>query len=77
MKLFGGLVRTTDGRAWSVVYEAFSWDDAHAIADIFGVDQVGLMVTEVHEDGREYEPVRHFALWTFDDGRIVKASGGE
>ena len=56
IKIFSGVIRTTDGKKWSVGFEALSWEDAESLAEALCVSELGLCQgTTIEEDPDPYD----------------------
>ena len=79
--IFSGVFRTTDGKKWSIAFQALSWEDALSIGEAMGVSEIGISLgttPATHEDPPRLEdalsldaPVQHFAAWHYRNGRFV------
>jgi hypothetical protein len=70
--IFCGVIRTTDGSAWSVAFSALSWEDALSIGESMGVSDIGLSLGTMEDDSDELDaPVQHFAAWHYREGRFI------
>jgi len=73
--IFAGIIKTTDGKKWSVGFEALSWEDAKSLAEDLGVDELGLCLgTTLAEDPDPYnldDPESHLFAWHYRNGRLV------
>ena len=81
--IFAGIIKTTDGKKWSVGFEALSWEDAQSIAEALGVSELGISLGTMPTDGwgdltwRDLDeeqlnpPVPHLFAWHYRNGRIV------
>ncbi len=74
--IFSGMIKTTDGRKWSVGFDALSWDDAESIAAELCVGELGMSfgtTKALDPDPHNLdEPESHFCAWHYRDGRFVK-----
>ncbi len=79
-KIFSGIIKTTDGKKWSVGFQALSWNDAEFTAENLGVSELGLSLgtTGVEPtDGSPSNlepPVSHFCGWHYRGGKFVDES---
>lgn len=75
--IFGGYIKTTDGKKWGIGFRARSWSDAHSIAEQCNacVDDV-VLHTVGCRSGVQREPRSCLGAWEFDGERFVKDEGG-
>jgi len=81
--IFSGVIKTTDGKKWSVGFEALSWEDAQSLAEDLGVNDLGISLgttPATHDDPPDLSnmdkyqldpPESHFCAWHYRDGEFV------